>query len=396
MLKSFSKNEKQIIVLLFLSWFVLVFMWQQDYDYSEFIQYWIHYLDESLFGCYTHLDDVEHFLNYPPLYILYLWLLRKPLLWSMGHHLLPVTLFLLKIGVWLFHFGFSKYLYDRVHKKFAWFWLLNPVFIYIDFTTIHIDEILCGVMFLCIYSMVQKRHVCVFFWFTIGCLLKLQGCYLLPVLLVYVWQNRKLYQKFLKYTFYSVGMALFVYLPFMIQSKMLLLPVRLYLKGFQSNYDAMELPIQIHGFFVWTARLWNELLYDFLMERFYVYLGIPILLCIIVYFVWLQKRVSIWLALCTYFYTIFYVSCSQNYRYFSYAIMFAGVLMCFFEDLYYKKLLNVLVVMFFANVFVNIMGQVVNIYRQWIFLLIVLYGSLYLYSLWSFYRFQKFVLNKAS
>ena len=316
-------TSKGFIFFVFIILCLVMGFFPPDIDYQDFISYWVQYIDDcGLFNVYLyHMNQPLHFVNYPPLYLYYLYFIHKPVIWAMSHQYLFLTLFLLKSGTLIFHCLCSYWLYHKVDKFYGLLWYCCPVWLVISGLTIHIDEVFCFLLILELMAIKRNKFMQVYVIFAVICLLKLQGAYLLPIVVWYSFVNRKQIKRVIYGWSCFVGVSFCGWLPFMIGSKSVLFPVSLYWNGFHSNYTNMFVPCSFLNLFAYLLSVFDKDGFEIFVNVFLLRISLLLLLICIVYFFVLAKKLPLELAYLGYFYSVFYVCCSQDLRYFSYSIM---------------------------------------------------------------------------
>ncbi len=208
---------------------------------------WALQMQEGFFNCYSHISS----LDYPPLFPALLFLLSHPLSFAYANSMQALLMLLLKIIPILFDVGSIVVIYaslQKESKKFALtasiVWALNISVIFNASCWGQTDAMLLFFILLTFLMFAKKRPISALIFFALGCLTKLQMCYLAPVvlfeLLFYYSPN-----KWIKALLAGLATGLLGWLPFMIGSKQLMLAPSIYLSGFGSypyiNLNAFNL-----------------------------------------------------------------------------------------------------------------------------------------------------------
>lgn len=203
------------------------------------LKYWVPQLQqENYFGMY-HAFLVEHIvdgaaINYPPMYPTYLYILANTILPEIGE----INVF---NGVdWLFQICMKSFsilglifsqtvLYKRISPRAALLWTYCLPIWYISFVWGQRDAMMGFFIVMMLYSMNEQKIYEPCLWFVAMCLLKPQGAYLVVIYGLYIiTSNHTVRQKILSVGL-GAGIALAVFLPFMIYEHDILLPFKLYL-----------------------------------------------------------------------------------------------------------------------------------------------------------------------
>lgn len=200
---------------------------------------WAEGVRQGLFNAYSHVES----LNYPPLFPTLLFFISGPI-----HHAVEIQsgflqMFWIKLIPILFDIGLVVLLY-AIGKKYnqlcgiflSTMWALNISTIFNCSFWGQTDSMLLFWIAAMFFSFQRKRPTLACIFFALGCLTKLQMAYLAPILLLELF----LYYK-PKVAFSAIGIGVGVgalgWLPFIIGSHNLLLPLNIYLGGFDEyNY----------------------------------------------------------------------------------------------------------------------------------------------------------------
>lgn len=342
-------------------WLLTMYWFPLDMDYMDFIRYWVQYVDEDLFGVYAHFSDEAHFVNYPPLYLLYLYLIRQPVLAAQAAGDWHWASFLLKDICLVCHVLFTLVLIQKQYVRFAVAWFFSPVLFLISATTIHIDLIFCMVLVGFLFAVIRQQSWLVYLLFAVACLMKLQGAYLFPVILVYFWYHRKVWRQEVLFVLPGFALGVAVWLPFVIASRSWSLPFQVYFGSFETNYTNMQQASSVHGLFGWMAKMFAPDMYQVLITKIYPAVGVWLLAACVVWFLILQvRRVPFVLSVFSYFYLVFYITCSQDHRYFVYSIVIATFLVFVCGQESYRRSFVKMNLVFVVPSLINAAGFVVE------------------------------------
>ena len=405
--ENLSNAKKKLVVL---CWtilsilFILIIRCDCLYDVKNFIQYWIDYLNkDGLFSVYNHLYDESHFVNYPPLYLSYLYIVKNILnFMKLKFGISGIIIFfqLQNIIVHLLTIWFCKL---KFGDKIGFLWFFNPLFLYVNIMTIHFDELFAFIMISCVLAMKNKNDFQVYFLFGLGCLLKLQGAYLLPLIIWYMFSD---YDKIGKRLCICIGVGiacLCCFIPFILSNGNIMLPIHLYIgsNGFNSNYFASFLPTNMFGLLsegtivhygitqkiglVMSvsifAQLTNFLL--LILSIFYVYHLLD------------KKKVNVLEAAFAYFFWIYYTNWSQAQRYSVYFIAF-GIIVGTICKKYEDWSCEFITLQCFSILFTTVLNTHIvtfgfNIVTIVLFVIYIIFWLMFMYI---FIQYQKYIFKR--
>lgn len=404
-----TSNHKQYFVisfcLLLCSCFVFVVGCDSLNDVNHFIQYWIDYLDkDGLFRVYNHLNDESHFVNYPPLYLVYLYLIKGLLLFLKSNFGAKGIVVCLQLQNIIIHTILSFIVKKKIGNKAFFLWFFNPLFLYISLLTIHFDELFAFLMICCVIAMKNNKDVLSYILFGICCLLKLQGGYLLPLILWHIFSDKNKFFGRMTKCIIVGACCLSIFLPFMLTTGDWLLPINLYVgtNSFNSNYFASFLPTNLLGLvseiliadygvtkspafslhLMFVAQLTNLLL---------------LVLSIVYLYKLLDKRkINIIEASCAYLFCIYYTNWSQAQRYSAYFIAFAIVLSAIYNDKYESFSSGITILECFAMLFVEILNRCLMIsgFNVVTYALFIVYIIFWLMFMYIFIQYQKYIFKR--
>lgn len=292
---------------------LIIFFGRSDigYDVKNFQQYWLKYLNkDGLFSIYNHLSDTNHKTNYPVLYYVFLFAIR-PLIKCVSLYFGTYSIALIsKINMLVVHCVISYFWY-RKNPKISFVWFFNPFLIWIFTMTIHFDELIVFLMILCMEGIYENNCRQSVICFTIALLLKLQGLYLLPIILICSFGKNK--QNWWKWIVICGFTSFMIYLPFAIKSNNLFLMFDVYLNGFSSQYNNS-----------YISSIWYPITFiincKILSRQLRVISFILLDMCVL-WFIRSFKYNGIKLAVFEYMLLINYVTFSQDIRYVVYCLI---------------------------------------------------------------------------
>lgn len=235
------KNFILAFFVLFVSVLKIFFMLNFAYK-SDIINYhynWCKYISQhNIFSIYSSEATtglLSYFpINYPPIFLFLLWPISGLATSVFDSGNLPLYYFLVKLPIILINTGFSVYLYKKINKAFGVFWYCNPLFLFDSEIWGQTDTLLCMVIVLFVLAITKHEYIKSSIFFAIGCLLKLQMCYLFPVLLALLFKSKSV-KNVLQSLIIGGTVGILGWLPFIIYNKDLLTPIRLYLGGVASQ-----------------------------------------------------------------------------------------------------------------------------------------------------------------
>lgn len=319
--KKYSQN-KTIIMISMLAVVILLKLFlicssSLRSDIINFHYNWSKYISQNnIFSIYS--DNAIASLNpctidYPPIFPLMLSILSVPATAAYDSGNLHLYYFLIKIPIVIVNTIFSIYLYKKVSRPFAVFWFCNPLFLFDTELWGQTDTLLCIVIVLFVVSITQKEYVKGSVFFAIGCLLKLQMCYLAPIYLVFLFKSKNIKKIF---SGISIGGAIGItgWLPFIIYNKDILLPFKVYFSGPLRQVYLSYNCSNIYNFFSSTKI--SDINFMGLSGSVinFIIIGIVAIISSIIIFKASTKEAEI-VGTCFYLFSIYMFSFSQHERY---------------------------------------------------------------------------------
>lgn len=216
-------------------------------DIIEFHLQWITHVDEyGLLNLYSQGSTVD----YPPVFVVLLSLIRKPILYFYNADYIYLFCLFIKLVPILTNLVFISYLYKKGYHKLALLWYINPAIIINCEMMGQTDTILSIIVIAMLYLLINHKTLQATLVFALGCLVKLQMFYYLPILIVYLVKLKNV-KKAIGYFTCGIGFGYLVWLPFCINNKDLLLPFKIYLGGFGKyklfSMNAVNLYVMLNG-----------------------------------------------------------------------------------------------------------------------------------------------------
>ena len=206
---------------------------------------WAFDLSNGFFSVYARAEQIS--LDYPPLY-LFLLAITNFFYKIFGRDCSAyLQMLLLKFWPILADFIFGLLLYRLLGRKFgratglcaALLWLFDPAVIFNSAFWGQTDGLLCMLLFLSYWQLLQNRPVWAGVLFAVAGLTKFQALFFLPVFLWFLWQKSRP-AKFFGSVAAAAVTVLAVFLPFSVGAKNPLLLFQVYLGG-QGAYQKCTL-----------------------------------------------------------------------------------------------------------------------------------------------------------
>ena len=405
--ENLSNVKKKLVVacFTFLSiLFILIIRCDCLYDVKNFIQYWVDYLNkDGLFSVYNHLYDESHFVNYPPLYLSYLYIVKNILNFMKLKFGIGGIIVFFQLQNVIVHLLISWFCKLKFGNKIAFLWFFNPLFLYVNIMTIHFDELFAFVMICCVLAMKNKNDFQVYFLFGLGCLLKLQGAYLLPLIIWYIVSDCGKIKRRL-FTCVCVGITcLSCFIPFILSNGNIMLPIHLYIgsNGFNSNYFASFLPTNMFGLLSDGTLVYYGMTHKMTLVMYvnaFAQLTNFLLLILSIFYVYYlldKKKVNILEATFAYFFCIYYTNWSQAQRYSVYFIAFGiivGTIYKKYEDWSYEFMtLQCFSILFTTVLNTHISTFGFNIVTAILFAIYIVFWLMFMHI---FIQYQKYIFKR--
>lgn len=215
--------------------------------YNTFDIYWYRTwaldLQNGFFDCYARMMDGQYALDYPPVYLVFLWLVGAL------YGALPVAdyemtdMIVMKFFPILFDVLAAGMLYRllRRHDEFlavlaAAFWALNPTAIFNSSYWGQTDGMMICLLLFSFWMVEEERPILGSIFFAVTALTKMQVLYFTPILFLVLWRRYRL-DKALTGFFAALGTGVAAFIPFIIGSwrlrgwQSLLTPFEVYFGG---------------------------------------------------------------------------------------------------------------------------------------------------------------------
>ena len=236
-------NEKIWLICIIAFAFVLRLLiggcYYNGFDTVSYNIPWAQGVGEGLFNAYSHIES----LNYPPLFPFLLFFISAPIQHAVEIQSSFLQMFWIKLIPILFDLGIVVLLYfigKKHHQLLGVFlstmWALNISTIFNCSFWGQTDSMLLFWIAAMFFAFQSKRPILACIFFAFGCLTKLQMAYLVPILLLelFLYYRPKISFSALGA---GIGVGILGWLPFMIGSKNIFLPLDIYLGGFDEyNY----------------------------------------------------------------------------------------------------------------------------------------------------------------
>lgn len=317
------KKYQYIILVLFLilvSTLKVFFMFNFAFksDIIDFHLNWCKYISQhNIFSIYSSeatTGPLSSFpINYPPIFLFLLWPISGLATSIFDSGNVPLYYFLVKLPIILLNTGFSIYLYKKVNKAFGIFWYCNPLFLFDSEIWGQTDTLLCIVIILFVLAITNHEYIKSGIFFAVGCLLKLQMCYLFPVFLVLLFKSKNI-KKIVQSITIGGTIGVLGWLPFIIYNRDVLTPIKLYLGGITSQTRLSYNAVNIYALWAQTEIKDISLL------------GIPgnILNFLVLALIVIFSSIVLWKAknretesayICFYLFSLYMLTFSQHERY---------------------------------------------------------------------------------
>lgn len=342
------KNNKYILLigLFFIVRIVIGYLYYNYDDLYIFNFRWVNMLNENgLFNIYS-IKTEQYDVDYPPLFIILLYIIKKPAIYFNSAGLGGFFQLTMKSLSLICDLIITIIVYKKYSPKAALLWAINIAVIINTAMWGQTDIILGLFMILMFIAMKEEKTKLAGIYFALCCLTKLQGCYLLPVYLLYlVVAKNDIKEKVLSFI-YGLSTGILMWLPFMIADKDILLPFKIYLGGF----------VKYNQFNLGAANFWY-----FLVRQDYSgifnYIGpLILMICILLFIISYRKTKDILLSSTFYFFTIFMFTFSQRERYCIYTMIIIYILYIYRQN---KNYLYYYISMFISITF-NQIGNLIN------------------------------------
>lgn len=309
-------TTKKINILILLCILIRILITIFYYNYNDSLSVnlqWASLINQNgLFNIYNkELWHAGIDVDYPPLFLIWLKLISPLLSFAVNNSYDSLVQVLLKLFGLIFDLSIITFLYKKFSPNIALLWAINLAAFVNASMWGQVDCVFSFILILMFYYIKEDKPELVSILFAINCLLKPQGIYLFPVLLLYlVITNHKIQRKICS-LLYGILTGIITFLPFMITNKNILLPFELYLN---SSGKYHQFNCGASNFWVMLCRIEYP---KGLMDYFnYGLLFICIISLILIY----KKTKDINIASAFYLFNIFMITLAQHRRYSFYAM----------------------------------------------------------------------------
>ena len=250
-----SRRALHILIALtafaFITRLVIAVSFENNFDTNWYLQ-WARGLQDGFFNAYSESRAAAMNLDYPPLWLFPLYFVGALVKIPIVNDYAPYRMLVIKFFPILFDCLVILLLYFFAQKKLrspqkalivAGLWAVNPSTIYNCAFWGQTDSILIFFLLLSLWFFDEDMPVGACIVYAIGALMKMQFLYFAPVIFFLLLQNarvKKSLMLFLKGLAAGFGTVLLVFLPFMIGSNNLLLPLKVYF-GAMGRYPHINL-----------------------------------------------------------------------------------------------------------------------------------------------------------
>lgn len=313
---NFLKNPKYkkicIITIIFLVTIIRLLCIRHIFyiDMIHFHLNWLTHIDEYGF---LNMYSAGSTVDYPPLYVFMLSLLRKPIIFFYDAGYMYLFCLFIKLIPITINLVFVYFLYKKIDRKLAFLWYINPALIINSNMFGQSDEILSIIVIAMLYLLINNKHFHATLVFALGCLVKLQMFYYLPILIVYLIKLKDP-KRALSYFTCGIGFGYLIWLPFCINNKDLLLPFKIYLGGFNKyksfSMNAMNPYILLNG-----KEYGDKSILGIPLEAINYALIFGCIAFIVIHLVKNKENKHIFTLVGFYIYFLFYFTFAQHERY---------------------------------------------------------------------------------
>lgn len=331
---------------------------------------WAYGLQNDFYHAYEKVQG----LDYPPIYLYVLYMAGRLINLVHGNGIWLVEMLILKFPVvltdmltaGLIYIIAGKRLGNRTSVILAALYAMNPAVFLNSAVWGQTDSVMILIMIFAFYAMEKEKPVLSTILVTVMCLVKLQGVFFIPVLLLEVFSRRKL-KAILLSAASAIVTAGIVLAPFCLGKPPLWIINRIFIGGMgKYQYTSMH---AYNLFSLLKADMVSDSIKLFSLIN-YRNLGIIlcfILLCSITYFYAAGKRTSIWSMSLLLIYGIFMLSTRMHERYLIPAIPLCLLVYIFKKENRMLLIYGFLSVIIFINQAVVLAGARFQQYRDaWI------------------------------
>ncbi len=267
--------------------------------------------------------DIEMPVDYPPLYLVWLYMIRN----MIGEVLSNYTQLVMKTLPLAVEFLAQIFIYKKISPEAAWKWSVNAALL-VNIVIYGQRDGMIGFLIVLLFYYMKKEK-----WFepaivvTVFCLLKPQGIYFIFILLLYYYAVRIQAKRLVIAAFSSLGLGYLVFLPFAITSGDYLIAIKLYMYEFSIHKVFGSVAGNLWGIFEYwplppiIEHLSTLLLFGCMLIGIYVY----------------KKTNDYLYASLVYMISVFMLTVSQHGRYTIYSMFIVFVALYIYDEVEYKK-----------------------------------------------------------
>lgn len=278
---------------------------------------WSQGVHNGFFNAYEHIAS----LDYPPMWLFPMYIVgfftTNPAIQAAE----PYFILALKIFQILFDVAIIPLIYVVLRKKNQVFalllaasWAINPATIVNSSFWGQTDSVMIFLLLVSFWLLEERRMVAAMAWFCIACLTKFQCLYFAPVILLYLFFSKYDVKTIIKAIGAGVAVVLGVFLPFMINSG-ILLPFEVYFGGHGQYKEATLNAFNLYGLFGLNRKSdVQPLLGPITLNHISLFITL-LILAIVVYLYFKAPKKSSWLLCFVLMQSIFMLTSRMHERY---------------------------------------------------------------------------------
>lgn len=278
---------------------------------------WSQGVHNGFFNAYEHIAS----LDYPPMWLFPMYIVgfftTNPAIQAAE----PYFILALKIFQILFDVAIIPLIYVVLRKKNQVFalllaasWAINPATIVNSSFWGQTDSVMIFLLLVSFWLLEERRMVAAMVWFCIACLTKFQCLYFAPVILLYLFFSKYDVKTIIKAIGAGVAVVLGVFLPFMINSG-ILLPFEVYFGGHGQYKEATLNAFNLYGLFGLNRKSdVQPLLGPITLNHISLFITL-LILAIVVYLYFKAPKKSSWLLCFVLMQSIFMLTSRMHERY---------------------------------------------------------------------------------
>lgn len=278
---------------------------------------WSQGVHNGFFNAYEHIAS----LDYPPMWLFPMYIVgfftTNPAVQAAE----PYFILALKIFQILFDVAIIPLIYVVLRKKNQVFalllaasWAINPATIVNSSFWGQTDSVMIFLLLVSFWLLEERRMVAAMAWFCIACLTKFQCLYFAPVILLYLFFSKYDVKTIIKAIGAGVAVVLGVFLPFMLNSG-ILLPFEVYFGGHGQYKEATLNAFNLYGLFGLNRKSdVQPLLGPITLNHISLFITL-LILAIVVYLYFKAPKKSSWLLCFVLMQSIFMLTSRMHERY---------------------------------------------------------------------------------